>query len=89
MGCCALLLKPHIIKTVLLTLLSDNRSKAACFRAERRGDFRIEALTTATFSGPVAIRGRPGDVCFNAEPVCLTFDTQRQIVFLSEQKYKE
>ena len=53
------------------SLLSDNRSAAACYRAERLGDFRIEALTTATFSGPVAVRGRPGDVCFNAEPVCL------------------
>ena len=58
---------------ILLTLLSDNRSAAACFRAERREDFWIEALTTATFSGPVAVRGRPGDFWFNAEPLCLKF----------------
>ena len=47
------------------------------------GISEFEALTAATFSGPVAVRGRPGDVCFNAEPVCLKFDTQRSIVFLS------
>jgi hypothetical protein len=31
----------------------------------------------ATFFSPVAVRGRPGDVCFNSEPVCLKFDTQQ------------
>jgi hypothetical protein len=39
------------------------------FRAERRGDCSMEALTAATVSGPVAVRGRLVDFLFNAEPV--------------------
>lgn len=65
------------------TLQSDNGRADACFRLERRGDCCTEALTTATFSGPVVVRERPVDLRFNEEPVCLKFDTQLQFVFLS------
>ncbi|CAI6356947.1 unnamed protein product [Macrosiphum euphorbiae] len=49
---------------------------AACLSSERLGDCWIDALTRATLSGVVAVKGRPDDFLFSAEPVALKFDNQ-------------
>ena len=56
---------------------------AACFRAERLGDCSIDARTRCTFSGVLAFRGRPLGFLNNADPLALTFETHRRIVFRS------
>jgi hypothetical protein len=47
---------------------------AACLSAERFGDCWMDALTRATTSGVVTVRGRPG----SAEPVALSLIPKRE-----------
>ena len=68
---------------ILRTLRSDMCKADTCFRAERLGDWSIEALTAATFSGPIAVLGQPGLFLFKANDVCLKLETHLRIVFLS------
>jgi hypothetical protein len=56
---------------------------AAYFRAERLRDCRIDAQTRCTFSGVLTFGGRPLGFLGNAEPLALTFETHRRIVFRS------
>ena len=66
---------------ILRKLLSENLRAWARLHVERCGDCWTEALTTATFSGVLAVRGLPVDFRFNAYPVSLKFLTHTKIVF--------
>ncbi|GFR22856.1 hypothetical protein TNCT_598321 [Trichonephila clavata] len=54
------------------------QSQSSCKCAEGYGGCSMDALTHATLSGIVTVRGRLGDFFFSTEPVSLKFSTQSE-----------
>jgi len=69
--------------TIRLTVRSEIPNVAACFRAERLGNFSSDARNRCTFPGFLTFRGRPSGFLGNADALVLTFETLRRIVFRS------
>jgi len=65
-----------------LTVRSEIPKAVACFQAERLGDCSIDARTR-TFSGVLMLRGWPLGFLGNADPLALTYETHRWILFQS------
>jgi hypothetical protein len=55
----------------------------ACLRAERFGDYLIDALTVSTFSGVLTVLGLPGDFLFSVDPVARWLEIHSKIAFRS------
>ena len=68
-------------RRIRLTVRSEIPKAASCFRAERLGDCSIDAWTSCTFSGVLTFRGWPLGFLGNADPLPVTFETHRRIVF--------
>ena len=84
-SCATIILYGCILRSawrIRLTVLSEI-PKAACFRAEHLGDCSIDTQTRCTFSGVLTFRGRPLGFLGNVDPLALTFETHRRIVFPS------